>query len=350
MASVITSVLVLKVRWGRWSVVDAINDPQHIHEGIVPRAGGLALGVAALAGAAMAHGSLTGSFGLVSAVLVSAVPILAVGLAEDIAGRVTPRWRYLASLLSAGLAFHFAEAHLVRLDVEIFDAALSWKPFMAVATIFCVAGVTQSFNIIDGKNGLSAGIALIALTLMVATAAESSDRGLATVSAIGAGGALGFLILNFPRGLIFLGDGGAYFLGFLVAVMAVLLVQRHDHVSAWYPLLLAPYPILETLVSFGRRLLVERQSFHSPDHLHLHSLLYRVLYLKLRRPRRWPLWQINALAALPILIASGLIGLLAHQWRFDAELLQMLASGSVAVYLLAYLSLRIARARSLRRR
>ena len=339
------ALLVMRGAWGQHFAVSFSGDPQHVHDGMIPRAGGIALGVSALAGAAVAHGTLVGTFYLVSAILLSAVPILAVGLAEDIAGRVPPRWRYFASLLSAALAYQFAGAQLGRMDVEVFDAALTWQPLVFVVSMFCIAGVAQAFNIVDGKNGLSAGIALIALLLFVLASVDLNDRALATVSAIGAGGALGILVLNYPRGLVFLGDGGAYFLGFLIAVIAVVLVGRHDGISAWYPLLLAAYPILETLASFFRRLLIERQGFHQPDHLHLHSLLYRALFLKLRRRFRPAPWQINSLCSLPILIASLAVALLAHHWRQETAQLQTLAVVVVLFYLLAYVALRLTRAR-----
>ena len=85
---------------------------------------------------------------------------------------------------------------------------------------------------------------------------------------------LGFLMLNYPRGLIFAGDGGAYFWGFTLALIGILLVQRHPQVSPWYPLLLLIYPIWETVFSTYRKL-VRGQSPGMADALHLHQLVYR---------------------------------------------------------------------------
>jgi hypothetical protein len=82
------------------------------------------------------------------------------------------------------------------------------------------------------------------------------------------------MAVNFPSGRIFLGDGGAYLIGLLLALLSVILVQRNIEVSAWFPLVLLWYPIWETLYSMYRRKLRGR-STGSADALHLHTLVYR---------------------------------------------------------------------------
>ena len=123
---------------------------------------------------------------------------------------------------------------------------------------------------------------------------------------------LGFLLWNWPRGLIFLGDGGAYFIGYLVAVLSFLLVARHRGVvTPWYPFLLFIYPVFETLFSIWRRKVVRGASPGLPDGLHLHQLVFRRLVrwavgrrdaasLTLRNSLTAPyLWLLSSLAALP---------------------------------------------------
>jgi UDP-N-acetylmuramyl pentapeptide phosphotransferase/UDP-N-acetylglucosamine-1-phosphate transferase len=89
------------------------------------------------------------------------------------------------------------------------------------------------------------------------------------------GAILGFLLFNFPAGLIFLGDGGAYFIGFMLAELAILLVMRHPEISAWYPVLLFFYPIFEMIFSIYRRRFVRGVSPGVPDGVHLHMLIYK---------------------------------------------------------------------------
>ncbi len=86
---------------------------------------------------------------------------------------------------------------------------------------------------------------------------------------------LGFFLWNYPFGYIFLGDGGAYLLGFLSASIGILLVNRHPEVSPWFPFLLVLYPVWETLFSIYRRKFLRRHPPHMPDASHFHQLLYK---------------------------------------------------------------------------
>ena len=91
------------------------------------------------------------------------------------------------------------------------------------------------------------------------------------------GAMAGFLVWNWPSGRIFLGDGGAYLLGFWLAELGVLLVVRNPQVSPWFPLALMAYPIWETLFSMYRRKILRGNSAGHPDALHMHQLIYQRL-------------------------------------------------------------------------
>lgn len=86
---------------------------------------------------------------------------------------------------------------------------------------------------------------------------------------------LGFFCVNFPLGKIFLGDGGAYFCGYLLAVLGVLLPARNPEVSAWAAILICAYPVIETLSSMRRKSRREGHSVGQPDRVHFHMLAYR---------------------------------------------------------------------------
>ena len=91
------------------------------------------------------------------------------------------------------------------------------------------------------------------------------------------GALLGTFCINFPKGRLFLGDGGAYLIGFLLALFALLLVKKFDRVSPWFPLLVLIYPVFETLFSIFRKRVIRKRSPMAPDRLHLHMLIYRRL-------------------------------------------------------------------------
>ena len=91
------------------------------------------------------------------------------------------------------------------------------------------------------------------------------------------GALLGFLVFNYPSGRIFMGDGGAYLLGFWLGELSVLLVVRNPDVSPWFPIVLLAYPVVETLFSIYRRKFLQGRSAGRPDAMHLHQLIYRRL-------------------------------------------------------------------------
>ena len=113
------------------------------------------------------------------------------------------------------------------------------------------------------------------------------------------GGAIfGFLIVNYPTGKIFLGDGGAYLLGFVLGWIAVMSTARNPGISPWAPLLACGYPVIEVLFSMARRRARKLKLGH-PDRLHLHSLIWsRVVKPRLRKSSS----MLQNAAVLPIIL------------------------------------------------
>ena len=97
------------------------------------------------------------------------------------------------------------------------------------------------------------------------------------------GALAGFLVWNYPRGRIFLGDAGAYFIGFMYAELSIRLITRNSGISAWYVTMLAGYPIVDTLFSMYRRGLIQGRKLMAPDALHLHSLVFRRVAMPIER-------------------------------------------------------------------
>jgi UDP-N-acetylmuramyl pentapeptide phosphotransferase/UDP-N-acetylglucosamine-1-phosphate transferase len=255
------------------------SGPQQVHRHHVSRVGGIALvaGWSLGLGAGVFSNDLPWTGVMLWWLCVS--PVFAVGLLEDLTHKVSPLWRLAAAALSAVLASWLFGAMLPRLDLPWLDGWLALWPWLALAlTWFAMAGVSHAFNIIDGYNGLSGMVALLVLGALGYVAFKVHDIELMLVCLASIGAVLGFLAWNYPRGLIFAGDGGAYFLGFIVALIAVLLVQRHAEVSAWFPLLLVIYPVWETVFSIYRRRMSGRAAV-MPDALHLHQMIYRRLVL-----------------------------------------------------------------------
>lgn len=250
-------------------------NPQNIHHEPTSRLGGAAVFLAYVMAVAVAFNlDLMPTVRPAVLLLISALPLQVVGLLEDITRRVSPGHRLAAAVVSAALASVLAQSIIARLDLPVVDAWLAYLPFAVPLTWFMVAGACNAINIIDGTHGLASGTALL-MFLGVAIVAGATDDRLVLVQALGMIGALtSFLIWNYPRGKVFLGDAGAYFIGFMYAQLSIQLIARNNDVSAWFVVALAAYPIVETLFSIYRRKIVGRVASMQPDTFHLHSLLY----------------------------------------------------------------------------
>lgn len=255
---------------------DHVNSgPQKYHTEPTPRIGGLAVMVGLLvAGGAMLFADALHDereFGLL---LLAAIPAFLGGLVEDITKKVGVLERLLLTMLAGSLAAWLLGAVLNRLDVPGLDQAMLWLPFAVAFTVFAVGGIANAINIIDGYNGLAGGFAVIALAALAYVAYLVGDSLVFTVALALTGALLGFLVWNWPGGKIFLGDGGAYLLGFLLAELSILLVARNPEVSPWFPMLLLIYPVFETLFCIYRRKFRHGLSPGQPDNAHLHQLIH----------------------------------------------------------------------------
>ncbi len=260
-----------------------IGKPQRFHAGDVPRLGGVALLAGLLGGWLVAAIAEAFNWGLNTQVngasawpwALAVLPAVLGGLYEDMTQRLSVRYRLALTALSAALACGLMGLVVVRLGLPVVDVHLGARPWLGFALAFlAICGLPHAFNIIDGYNGLAATVALLVCAALAHVALQLGDRQLAAMVICLAGATAGFLFWNYPRGLIFAGDGGAYLWGVVIAFTCVLLVQRHPTVSPWFPMLLLIYPVWETLFSIYRKL-ARGVSPGMADALHFHQLIYR---------------------------------------------------------------------------
>ncbi|MCC9595488.1 MULTISPECIES: glycosyltransferase [unclassified Rubrivivax] len=252
------------------------SKPQKFHAVAVPRIGGLSIVLALICACLVIgyeHGAPSGRLGLL--LMLCAAPAFLAGFVQDLTEAVTPRGRLVATAVSAALAFHFMDAAIRYTAIPGLDWLVGFWFGSLVLTVFAVAGIANALNIIDGFNGLASMCAMLMLAAIAYVGFQVDDSLIALLSLAGIGAVLGFFLWNFPSGLIFLGDGGAYFLGFFVAEVSILLLVRNPEVSPIFPLLVCIYPVFETLFSIYRRWFLRQQPAHMPDGIHLHSLVYR---------------------------------------------------------------------------
>ena len=217
-------------------------------------------------------------FGLLLKLWLSSLPVFAVGLYEDLSARVSPLVRLISAFSSIVIAFFWLNLGIDSLGFESVDYVLSnYFITSLLFTLLVVGGAVNSLNIIDGFNGLLSGYSILAFLAMAYVANTLGDQMMLQLSLISTVSIFGFIVFNFPFGKIFMGDGGAYFLGFMLAIIGLMLVDRHEELSSWFILLIFMYPMYELLYSIYRRKVIYGTDASQPDANHLHTLVYRKL-------------------------------------------------------------------------
>jgi UDP-N-acetylmuramyl pentapeptide phosphotransferase/UDP-N-acetylglucosamine-1-phosphate transferase len=311
--------LVLTKQWHGTLSMDSSNGVQKFHTAPTPRIGGIAIAIGVLVGfASSSHDPAAGAKrAILSGIILAGIPAFVFGLMEDLTKQVSVRARLLATMGSGVLGWGITGVSLTHVGIPGVDWLLDFKLLSVLFTAVAVGGVANAINIIDGFNGLASGAMLIMLAAFGIIAREVDDIPLAFSALLVAGAVGGFWLVNWPWGKIFLGDGGAYFMGFALGWIAVLLPQRNPTVSPWTSLLVCAYPVLEVLASYVRRARREGHNPSQPDSAHLHHLIHGCLVHRvfaqisgtwhnpMTAPFCWVLASIPAVSALLALHHTG---------------------------------------------
>ena len=274
--SAMCTLLIIKLGKHHYATLDSdLASVQKVHLEAVPRIGGIGIFVAVLLTSAYTIWRVPVIGQWIALLILCSSVAFGGGIVEDITKNVSATRRLLLTMLAAVLGFYFLEARIGHLDW----VGAVWKlPVFWVGlplTVLAVAGIANAVNIIDGFNGLASAVSICMLLSLGYVALQVGDMFVLVAALMVAGATAGFFIFNYPAGLIFLGDGGAYFLGFMLGELSILLVMRNPQVSTWYAALLLIYPVFETLFSVYRRLFLRGHSPGMPDGIHLHSLIFR---------------------------------------------------------------------------
>lgn len=260
--------------------IGAVDKPSRrkVHISNIPRSGGIAiyLGflVAVLFGLLFlggVRGSVINSRPILGILLGGSV-VLLTGLLDDIY-RLKPWFKLLMQLLGAGVAIYFGiEINFVSNPFN----GLMPLGFVAIPlTLLWLVGMTNAINLIDGLDGLAAGVTSISAGTLFLVALRTHQLGAALLMVALAGAALGFLRYNFNPASVFLGDSGSYFLGFVLAAASIIGVFKTTLVVALIiPILILGVPIFDTTFAVIRRLREKKNPF-TADNRHIHHLLLR---------------------------------------------------------------------------
>lgn len=281
-AAVVTCALTPLARWLalRSGAVD-IPDQRKAHERPVPTLGGIAIILGFLVAAWVGGAFLYLRPHVSGAILGGALLVATVGFIDDrkeITAKVKLGLQIVATgpLLLGGVTINF-------LSDPFHQTMIALPGWLAAAlTVIWVVGVTNAINLIDGLDGLAAGVSAIACVALATVAITWQQPAAALLCAAVAGASAGFLPWNWHPAKVYMGDTGAYFLGYMIAATTIVgAFKVAAAISVLVPILVLAVPLLDTLLSPVRRYLRGRSAF-APDREHLH---HRLVALGISEPR-----------------------------------------------------------------
>jgi len=310
--------------------------PRKIHSAPMARLGGLAVVAASFAVFAAVCFLQPPHMHFLSCVLLAGmagglIPIFVISFIDDIRPvRAIHKLalHFLGASIAVALGIHLpATARLFGIAIHLGWLALP-------LSLLWIAGVTNAFNIIDGLDGLSAGLALISSASLVAVSVVAGDYATASGSLILAGGLIGFLPYNLYPAKIFLGDTGATAIGFVLACLTLGGASIHSQgLAVALPLLIVGVPLADTLISIARRVVARlsgtSNGVFEADSRHIH---HRLLALGLNQWRA----ALILYSAGAILASVALLSLFLAERKSALLLIAIGVAAFVGIFKLGY--------------
>lgn len=258
--------------------VRAVDKPNNrkVHQNPIPLLGGVAIYLAfSLSYILLVYWTDIVATNVGYAVLIGGAVILITGIIDDMTD-LKPRYKVLGQLIAAGVAIYFGLV-MQHISIPFFADPIELGWFGVPITLFWILALTNAVNLIDGLDGLSSGVSAIAgMALFVVSLSIGNDL-IASMMMLFVGGILGFLVFNFHPAKIFMGDSGALFLGYGLAIISLLELKQATILTFIIPIFMLSVPISDTLYAIIRRKL-DKKPISAPDKNHLHHRLLGLGY------------------------------------------------------------------------
>lgn len=254
----------------RCKCFDAPDGERKLHPAPVPYFGGVAILAGFSASFLLFSYLLTGNIpGELLVMLIGGISVCLLGLIDDMYG-MRPKIKLLFQTGIAAFTAHFG----FSIDyITLFGRTLRFGAFAEIITIAWLLVIINAVNLIDGLDGLAGGVSALESFALLITAILMGNPVCAVAAAALCGATLGFLPFNFGKAVIFMGDAGAMFIGYILACISVLgLFKAQALFSIIVPAMIFALPVLDTVTAFFRRVIQGKSPFEA-DHKHLHHVL-----------------------------------------------------------------------------
>ncbi len=256
----------LKKIAGHFNLYAKENSRTVHHDKPIPRIGGVAIFIAFVVSELfLDHFSRA-----TSAMLIGASLIFVEGLYDDLFN-IPPIGKIIVQLAAACIVIFYG--HVVLMEINLpWDIHFEFTLVSQLITLLWIVGITNAINLIDGLDGLAAGISIIVLLTISFLTTLNGRPEIMVICLLLAGSAAGFLLFNFHPASIFMGDCGSQFLGFMIAVISLQGFKSGTFITLGIPVTLLFVPIADTLSAMLRRKL-KGEKFTVPDKSHIHHKL-----------------------------------------------------------------------------
>jgi UDP-GlcNAc:undecaprenyl-phosphate GlcNAc-1-phosphate transferase len=270
-ASILLTPLVKRLAF-RIGAVDAPNY-RKVHQKIMPRLGGLAIFLSFLIGLAILRPESPRYEDplMPLALILGAFVIVITGILDDMF-EISAKAKLLGQFVAALIVIFVGGVQIDFINLPFDNGIIDFGWLSIPLTLLWIIGITNAVNLIDGLDGLAAGVSTIGLITLATMAFIMGNGFVLAVAAILACSILGFLFFNFHPAKIFMGDTGALFLGFMIAVLSLLGFKNLTFVSFIVPVVMLGIPISDTFFAIIRRMR-NKQKWSDPDKSHLHHCI-----------------------------------------------------------------------------
>ncbi|WP_428909663.1 glycosyltransferase family 4 protein [Niallia sp. Krafla_26] len=268
----ISSILITPVVKKLAFLVGATDKPNQrkVHQNIMPRLGGLAIYISFVVGIfIMLPEHLIDN--TLSSIMIGCTIIVITGIFDDIF-EISPKLKLFGQLAAALVVIVWGDIKVEFINLPFTDGILEFGYMSVPITLLWIIGITNAINLIDGLDGLAAGVSSIALITISFMGILFGNPFVTIVAAILLASTIGFLFYNFHPAKIFMGDTGALFLGYMIAVLSLLGFKNVAFISFIIPIIILGVPISDTFFAIMRRIL-NKKPIMQPDKSHLHHCL-----------------------------------------------------------------------------
>ena len=309
---------------------------QKIHEGSIPRLGGINIFLVFLC-CIFLFNFFNLDTSLIVKITLCSLPFIIITLIEDLYQNISPILRLVFLLLCSFMFLYFFLEKLPNIEIFYIDKFINIPIYSAIFFTIGLTAFMNGVNFLDGTNGLAGFTIVSCLLSLLFVAIIFNDFHNASIIIIFFVLIFAFIFFNYPNGKIFLGDVGAYFLGWFTGIMTITIMAKNPNIPNWCALIILSYPLVEVIFSFLRKIIVKKNPFY-PDNKHLHLKLY--FFLKDKHKIR-PISAANSLVT-PFLAVQWISPIILIPWIYNSNFLILIAIiFQIIIYLIFYFSIKV---------